>query len=261
MSTDPIWSGRPAQTRPRYPLTVFLWLLLAMLAIVTVLVWMYRPESWSAYDPSAKPRLVVDRGPLDDEEQKTIELYKNARPSVVHVTRLSVQRSYSTMDLEQIQEGTGSGFIWDEAGHVVTNFHVVGGADACQVALPADHLTYNATVVGAYPDKDIAVLWIQAPKSKLKPIQVGRSANLQVGQKTLAIGNPFGLDQTLSTGIISALDRELNSVTGRPIKGCIQTNAAIDPGNSGGPLLDSRRVLIGMTTAILSPSHASGGSG
>ncbi len=229
--------------------------------LTALVAWWFWPASWTPYDPNARPKPVVDRGPLDEEEQKTIELYKDARPSVVHVTRLSVQRSYSTMDLEQIQEGTGSGFIWDDAGHVVTNFHVVGGADACQVALPADHLTYNATVVGAYPDKDIAVLWIQAPKSKLKPIQVGRSANLQVGQKTLAIGNPFGLDQTLSTGIISALDREINSVTGRPIKGVIQTNAVINPGNSGGPLLDSSGLLIGMTTAIVSPSHAWAGIG
>src|SRR5260370_31139950 len=105
MSTDPIWSGRPTPTRPRYPLTVFLWPLLAMLAIVTVLVWMYRPESWSAYDPSAKSRLVVDRGPLDDEEQKTIQLYKNARPSVIHVTLLIGQRHCDTMTLEQIPGG------------------------------------------------------------------------------------------------------------------------------------------------------------
>ena len=116
-------------------------------------------------------------------------------------------------------------------------------------------------MVGAFPDKDIAVLWIQAPKNKLKPIQVGRSNNLQVGQKTFAIGNPFGLDQTLSTGIISALDREINAVTGRPIKGVIQTNAVINPGNSGGPLLDSSGLLIGMTTAIVSPSHAWAGIG
>src|SRR5205823_660086 len=249
---------------PRYPLAVFLWPLLALLVLVALVAWWLWPSiwpgSWSPYDPNASPKPVVDRGPLDEEEQKTIELYKNARPSVVHVTRLSVQRGYN-MDLEQIPEGTGSGFIWDEAGHVVTNYHVVGGADACQVTLPADHLSYNATVVGAYPDKDMAVLWIQAPKSKLKPIQVGRSANLQVGQKTLAIGNPFGLDQTLSTGIISALDREINSVTGRPIKGVIQTNAVINPGNSGGPLLDSSGLLIGMTTAIVSPSHAWAGIG
>src|SRR5713226_4104179 len=261
MSTDPIWTGRAPRPTPRYPLAVFLWPLLAVLAIVTVLVWMYRPGSWSAYDPNAKPRPVADRGPLDEEEQKTIELYKNARPSVVHVTRLSVQRDFSTMNLEQIPEGTGSGFIWDDAGHVVTNYHVVRGADACQVALPDDQTPYNASVVGAFPDKDMAVLWIQAPKSKLQPIQIGRSSNLQVGQKAFAIGNPFGLDQSLTTGIVSALDREINAVTGRPIKGVIQTNAAINPGNSGGPLLDSGGLLIGMTTAIVSPSGASAGIG
>jgi S1-C subfamily serine protease len=253
-------SGYPP-SQPRYPLTVFLWPLVALLAIVSVLVWMYRPGSYFAYNPDAKPRTVVDRGPLDDEEQQTINLYKNARPSVVHVTRISVQRDFFSMNLEQIPEGTGSGFIWDEEGHIVTNYHVVRGADACQVTLPEDQSTYNAGVVGVYPDKDIAVLWIQAPKSKLQPIPIGRSSNLQVGQKAYAIGNPFGLDQTLTTGIVSALDREINAVTGRPIKGVIQTNAAINPGNSGGPLLDSGGLLIGMTTAIVSPSGASAGIG
>jgi S1-C subfamily serine protease len=261
MSTDPIWTGRPPGPAPRYPLSIFLWPLLAILAIVVALFWIYRPGSWSAHDPNARPRLVADRGPLDEDEQRTIELYKSVRPSVVHVTRLSVQRDFSTMDLEQIPEGTGSGFIWDDAGHVVTNYHVIRGAQACQVALPDDPSPYNATLVGAYPDKDIAVLWIQAPKTKLQPIQIGRSNNLQVGQKTFAIGNPFGLDQSLTTGIISALDREINAVTGRPIKGVIQTNAAINPGNSGGPLLDSSGLLIGITTAIVSPSGASAGIG
>ncbi len=260
MNTHPGLSGYPPP-QPRYPLTVFLWPLLAVLAIGAVLVWMYRPGSFYAYDPAAKPRLVVDRGPLDDEEQKTIDLYKNSRPSVVHVTRLSVQRDFYSLNLEQIPEGTGSGFIWDDEGHVVTNYHVVRGADACQVTLPDDQTSYSASVVGAYPDKDMAVLWIQAPKSKLQPIQIGRSGNLQVGQKAFAIGNPFGLDQTLTTGIVSALDREINAVTGRPIKGVIQTNAAINPGNSGGPLLDSSGLLIGMTTAIVSPSGASAGIG
>jgi S1-C subfamily serine protease len=242
-------------------LTVFLWPFLAVIVILAVWFWMNRPGSWSAHDPNAKPRTAAERGPLDEEEQKIIELYKTVRPSVVHVTRLSVQRDFYSLNLEQIPEGTGSGFIWDEAGHIVTNYHVVQGADACQVTLPDDQTPYSAGVVGVYPDKDIAVLWIQAPKSKLQPIQIGRSSNLQVGQKAFAIGNPFGLDQTLTTGIISALDREINSVTGRPIKGVIQTNAAINPGNSGGPLLDSSGLLIGMTTAIVSPSGASAGIG
>jgi len=261
MTPNPGWSTPPSRIPHRYPMTVFLWPLLALLILVALVAWWFWPASWSPYDPNAKPKSVVERGPLDEEEQRIIEVYKNARPSVVHVTRLTVQRNYLDMNLERIPEGTGSGFIWDEEGHVVTNYHVVGGADACQVTLPADHSTYNATVVGGYPDKDIAVLWIQAPKSKLKPIQVGRSSNLQVGQKVLAIGNPFGLDQTLSTGIISALDREITSVTDRPIKGVIQTNAVINPGNSGGPLLDSSGLLIGMTTAIVSPSHAWAGIG
>jgi S1-C subfamily serine protease len=264
---DSGWSGHSPSQSSRYPLAVFLWPLLTLLVLIALIVWWVWPAvwpaSWSATDPNAKPRPVVARGPLDEEEQQTIDLYKSNRPSVVHVTRLSVQRDFFNMNVEQIQEGTGSGFIWDDEGHVVTNYHVVGGADACQVALPADKSSapYNATVVGAFPDKDIAVLWIQAPKSKLKPIQVGRSNNLQVGQKTFAIGNPFGLDQTLSTGIISALDREINAVTGRPIKGVIQTNAVINPGNSGGPLLDSSGLLIGMTTAIVSPSRAWAGIG
>ena len=262
---DSGWPGHSSSQPSRYPLAVFLWPLVTLLVMVALIAWWFWPAfwpaSWSAHDPNAKPRPVVARGPLDEEEQQTIDLYKSNRPSVVHVTRLSVRRDFFNMDVEQIQEGTGSGFIWDDEGHVVTNYHVVGGADACQVTLPADQSTYNATVVGAFPDKDIAVLWIQAPKSKLKPIQVGRSNNLQVGQKTFAIGNPFGLDQTLSTGIISALDREINAVTGRPIKGVIQTNAVINPGNSGGPLLDSSGLLIGMTTAIVSPSHAWAGIG
>src|SRR5712691_5104781 len=223
MNPNSGWSPPPSRIAARYPLTVFLWPILALLVLTALVAWWFWPASWTPYDPNAKPRPVAERGPLDEEEQKTIELYKDARPSVVHVTRLSVQRDFSTMNLEQIPEGTGSGFIWDDAGHVVTNYHVVRGADACQVALPDDQTPYNASVVGAFPDKDMAVLWIQAPKSKLQPIQIGRSSNLQVGQKTLAIGNPFGLDQSLTTGIVSALDREINAVTGRPIKGVIQT--------------------------------------
>jgi S1-C subfamily serine protease len=262
---DSGWSGYSSSRPARYPLTVFLWPLLTLLVMIGLIAWWFWPSfwpaSWSPNDPNAKPRAVVARGPLDEEEQQTIDLYKNNRPSVVHVTRLSVQRDFFSTNLEQIQEGTGSGFIWDDQGHIVTNYHVVRGADACQVTLPADQSPYNATVVGAFPDKDIAVLWIQAPQSKVKPIQVGRSNNLQVGQKVFAIGNPFGLDQTLSTGIVSALDREINAVTGRPIKGVIQTNAAINPGNSGGPLLDSSGLLIGMTTAIVSPSGAWSGIG
>jgi S1-C subfamily serine protease len=251
----------PPQPAQRNSLALLLGPLVLLLLMVAFVVWWFWPVSGSGLNPNVKPRPVVDRGPLDAEEQATIELYKEARPSVVHVTRLAAVRDYLNLNVQRIPEGTGSGFVWDEDGHIVTNYHVVQGAAAAQVTLPQDNSTYDATAVGGFPDKDIAVLFIKAPKSKLKPIRIGRSNNLQVGQKAFAIGNPFGLDQTLTTGIVSALDREIASVNGRPIKGVIQTNAAINPGNSGGPLLDSDGLLIGMTTAILSPSGASAGIG
>jgi S1-C subfamily serine protease len=177
---------------------------------------------------------------------------------VVHITTSQVRQSL--FNVQQIPSGTGSGFIWDQDGHVVTNFHVIQNADEANVTL-ADHSSWKASLVGAYPDQDIAVLKISAPRSRLKPIPVGKSDDLEVGQKTFAIGNPFGLDQTLTTGIISALGREIESVTKKPIKNVIQTDAAINPGNSGGPLLDSSGRLIGMNTAIYSPSGASSGIG
>jgi S1-C subfamily serine protease len=139
-----------------------------------------------------------------------------------------------------------------ERGYIVTNFHVVEGAAAAQVRL-SDQSTWKARLVGAAPDQDVVVLKIDAPAANLRPILVGTSRGLKVGQKVFAIGNPFGLDHTLTTGVISALDREIRSITGRPIRGVIQTDAAINPGNSGGPLLDSAGRLIGVNTAILSP--------
>jgi S1-C subfamily serine protease len=150
--------------------------------------------------------------------------------------------------------------MWDDRGNVVTNFHVIQGANAARVTL-GDQTTWKAVLVGAFPDRDLAVLHIDAPKEKIKAIVLGTSRELQVGQKVYAIGNPFGLDQTLTTGIISALNREIESVTQRPIRGVIQTDAAINPGNSGGPLLDSAGRLIGVNTAIYSPSGASAGIG
>jgi S1-C subfamily serine protease len=151
--------------------------------------------------------------------------------------------------------------VWDKGGHIVTNFHVIRNADAAMVTM-ADQSSYKAHFVGGAPDKDLAVLRINAPKDKLIPILIGQSEDLQVGQMAYAIGNPFGLDQTLTTGVISALGREIESVRkGHPIKGVIQTDAAINPGNSGGPLLDSAGRLIGVNTAIYSPSKASAGIG
>jgi S1-C subfamily serine protease len=165
-----------------------------------------------------------------------------------------------SLNVQQVPEGTGSGFMWDDEGHIVTNYHVIQHADAAQVVL-ADQSAWTAKLVGEYPDKDVAVLSIDAPKEKLHPILVGSSHDLQVGQMVLAIGNPFGLDQTLTTGIVSALGRELSSPGGRVIKGMIQTDAAINPGNSGGPLLDSAGRLIGVNSSIISPSGAFAGIG
>jgi S1-C subfamily serine protease len=160
----------------------------------------------------------------------------------------------------EVPQGSGSGFIWNKQGHIVTNFHVIYGANSIKVTL-ADRTEYQAKVVGADPDHDLAVLQIQAPDSQLEPLAIGSSNDLRVGQKVLAIGNPFGLDHTLTTGVVSALGRTIKSMSNRTIEGAIQTDAAINPGNSGGPLLDSAGRLIGVNTQIVSPSGASAGIG
>ncbi len=205
------------------------------------------------------PPAVEARGDLAADEQATIALFRNCSPSVVYITSLAVRRDFRLNVLE-IPQGAGSGFLWDSAGHVITNFHVIEHADAAQVTL-ADHSTWEARLVGAAPEKDLAVLRIDAGAEHLRPLRIGRSNDLQVGQKVFAIGNPFGLDRTLTTGIISALGREIDSVSGVPIRDVIQTDAAINPGNSGGPLLDSSGSLIGVNTAIYSPSGAYAGIG
>jgi len=200
------------------------------------------------------------RDDLNREETATINLFERAAPTVVFITTSNVRRNYWTRDLTEIPRGTGSGFVWDDKGHVVTNYHVIKGADRAQVTM-ADQRTYPAKLIGAAPEKDLAILKIEAMPEELDPIPVGKSDNLLVGQSVYAIGNPFGLDQTLTTGIISALGREIKSVAGIPIRDVIQTDAAINPGNSGGPLLDSRGRLIGVNTAIYSPSGAYAGIG
>jgi len=210
--------------------------------------------------PPVPPAPITPRGDLAEDEKSTISLFRAASPSVVHITTLATRQDWFTLDTFQVPEGTGSGFIWDQAGHIVTNFHVIRGAAAAKVTL-YDHSSWDARLAGAYADKDLAVLTITAPKEKLRPIVIGSSQDLQVGQKVFAIGNPFGLDQTLTTGIVSALGREIRSVTDRPIRDVIQMDAAINPGNSGGPLLDSAGRLIGVNTAIFSPSGASAGIG
>jgi S1-C subfamily serine protease len=210
--------------------------------------------------PDSAPRAVTPRGPLTVEEQAHVELFRKASPSVVHITSLAAQRDLFTMNVQQVPRGTGTGFVWDDQGHIVTNFHVIQDANAARVTL-ADQSTYDATLVGAFPDRDLAVLRIEAPRNKLPPIAIGASRDLLVGQRVYAIGNPFGLDQSLTTGIISALNREIESFNQRTIRGVIQTDAAINPGNSGGPLLDSAGRLVGVNTQIASPSGASAGIG
>ena len=205
-------------------------------------------------------RPVVERGDLEEDERATIELFGKVSPSVAYITSVSLRRDWYSLNIYEIPQGVGSGFVWDERGHVVTNFHVIQGSSAARVTL-ADHSTWDAKIVGIAPEKDLAVLEIEAPQELLRPIPVGTSRDLRVGQKVLAIGNPFGLDQTLTTGVISALGREIESVTRIPIRDVIQTDAAINPGNSGGPLLDSSGRLIGVNTAIYSPSGAYAGIG
>ena len=206
------------------------------------------------------PRPITPRGALPAAEQTLVDRFREARPSVVFITSIAYQRDWFSLDVQAVPSGTGSGFVWDAEGHIVTNFHVIEEANELEVTL-SDHTTHRAQVIGTAPDKDLAVLRLQSPPAKLRPVPLGTSGDLQVGQSVLAIGNPFGLDQTLTTGIVSALGREIQSATRRRINGVIQTDAAINPGNSGGPLLDSAGRLIGVNTAIQSPSGASAGIG
>ncbi len=250
----------PVPRRPRTSAAAVLWAVggVSLLALAAM------NQLGGAPTPSrtiAQPRAVTARGDLAEDEKSTIELFETRSGSVVYVSPMikTMQRTmFGYRDV--IQTGTGSGFIWDNDGNIVTNFHVIRDAQRCVVTLP-DTSTHEASLVGVLPDKDIAVIHIDAPADKLVPIAVGTSSDLRVGQKVFAIGNPFGLDFTLTTGIVSALNREIRSVTGRTIQGVIQTDAAINPGNSGGPLLDSAGRLIGMNTAILSESGSSAGIG
>lgn len=230
----------------------------SLLLLVATLAW--TPLSQAQARAPAPPRPVAARGPLTADENNNIAVFKSASHSVVNITALAVSRDFFSMNVQQVPRGTGTGFVWDDKGHIVTNFHVIQDASAARVTL-ADQTSHKASLVGVFPDRDLAVLKIDAPRDKLPPIPVGTSRDLVVGQKVYAIGNPFGLDQTLTTGIVSALNREIESVTRRTIRGAIQTDAAINPGNSGGPLLDSAGRLIGVNTAIYSPSGASAGIG
>lgn len=237
---------------------------LPLLLIVAFLSVMITSALWRMNSgertPAVESRQVTPAGELAADEKATIDLFKAASPSVVFITTLQQRVDFRTRNVLEIPAGSGSGFVWDNAGHIVTNYHVVQRANGARVTL-SDHGNYSASLVGVSPLHDVAVLKIKAPPGKLPPIRVGTSHDLQVGQKVFAIGNPFGLDQTLTTGIVSALGRTIQSPTGRPIEEVIQTDAAINPGNSGGPLLDSSNRLIGVNTAIFSPTGSSAGIG
>lgn len=237
-------------------------LLTIILLVMVVGVLAFQVRQWLRTEgrPSAEPRAVLARGDLAEDEKTTIDLFSQVSPSVVYITSIARQQNPFSFNATEIPKGTGSGFIWDDRGHIVTNFHVIREGNAATIRL-ADQSTWNATLVGYEKDKDLAVLKIDAPREQLPAIAVGSSNDLLVGQKVFAIGNPFGLDQTLTTGVISGLGREIKSISGRPIQDVIQTDAAINPGNSGGPLLDSAGRLIGINTAIYSPSGAYAGVG
>jgi len=205
-------------------------------------------------------RPVAPAVPLEADETHTIQIFEKAAPSVVFIVNSALSRRLFSRNVYEVPQGAGSGFVWNDEGYIVTNFHVVYNADALTVVL-ADQTEHEARVVGADPDHDLAVLQIQAPKEKLSPINIGSSRDLKVGQKVLAIGNPFGLDHTLTTGVVSALHRSIDSMTNRTIENVIQIDAAINPGNSGGPLLDSGGRLIGINTMIVSASGSSSGIG
>ena len=208
-----------------------------------------------------KPRPVAPApAELGPDERATISVFERATKSVVFIANTAIQRDFWSLDTMEVPQGSGSGFIWSKQGHIVTNFHVIYGASSIKVTL-ADRSEHQAKLVGADPDHDLAVLQIQASDAVLEPLAIGTSHDLRVGQKVLAIGNPFGLDHTLTTGVVSALGRTIKSMSQRTIEGVIQTDAAINPGNSGGPLLDGAGRLIGVNTQIVSPSGAYAGIG
>ena len=198
--------------------------------------------------------------PLRPEEQATVDLFERTRPSVVYITTLAQRADWFRGTVSEVPQGTGTGFVWDDEGHIITNFHVLADASSVEVVLD-DQSTYDAEWVGGSASHDLAVLRIDAPREALHPVLMGNSNALLVGQNVYAIGNPFGLSATLTTGVVSALGRRINALDGTPIEDVIQSDAAINRGNSGGPLLDSAGRVIGVNTQIASPSGASAGVG
>ena len=235
--------------------------MITMAVVLIVLVWQLSSlfQYW-LLGVTAVPRAITPRADLTQDEQSTISVFEHASPSVVFITTTQRLVNHWTRNVRRTSKGTGSGFIWDRLGHVVTNNHVIAQASEAIVRLN-DGRSYQASLVGASPQHDLAVLKINVSIDQPPPVPIGTSHDLKVGQKVYAIGNPFGLDYTLTAGVVSALDRSLNEENGVNIEHLIQTDAAINPGNSGGPLLDSAGRLIGINTAIYSPSGAYAGIG
>jgi 2-alkenal reductase len=230
----------------------FILVFLALAATATLL------QAQRGAERPVEPRAVTPRGPLADHERGLVSLFENSAPSVAYITTERIERNFFYAEVAQ---GAGSGFVWDNAGHVVTNFHVIQNARKVLVQLDAGKEPVPAEYVGAAPEYDLAVVKLKQVPAGIKPIPLGTSRDLKVGQSVIAIGNPFGLSRTLTAGIISALDRYLPTQDYSEIAGVIQTDAAINPGNSGGPLLDSAGRLIGVNSAIRSSSGSSAGVG
>lgn len=245
----------PSSPSLRY-LRLILWGLVVLILVILLHPWVQN----LLISFQAEPRTVTPRGELAEDERTTIAIFEATNSSVVFITTVKRVVDFWTRNVFEVPRGTGSGFIWDKHGHIVTNYHVIEGTQAAQVRL-ADQRAFEGIVVGASPEHDLAVLRINVAFDLPAPVPIGTSSDLMVGQKVFAIGNPFGLDYTLTTGVISALDRTIGTDEGEGIRHLIQTDAAINPGNSGGPLIDSAGRLIGINTAIYSPSGAYAGIG
>lgn len=262
MPSLPVGLRGTVKAPSRWPLS----LACCLLALLWPCVPSQAKEEWgkplgpSHPGPEIRPKPVAPPTELGADEKSTIGVFERASRSVVYITNTSIRSDPWSLNEFEVPQGSGSGFVWNKEGHIVTNFHVVYGADQIHVIF-SEQGKYRARVVGLDPDHDLAVLQIQAPDDQLVPLPIGTSNDLRVGQKVLAIGNPFGLDHTLTTGVVSALGRTIKSMTQRTIEGVVQTDAAINPGNSGGPLLDSGGRLIGINTQIVSPSGAYAGIG
>lgn len=225
-------------------------------SFITLLSCLFLTNSYSQESVSKR-----DNSLMIENERNSINVFQNVVDSVVNVSNMRKARSLLDMSGSEVESGMGSGFVWDKSGYIVSNYHVVDGGDSFLITFKNSKKQYRAKLVGADPKKDIAVLKLDEIPKDLKPIVLGNSKQLQVGQKALAIGNPLGFDHSLTTGSVSALDRSIKGYAGVSINGMIQTDAAINPGNSGGALLDSQGKLIGINTILFNGAGASANAG